>query len=699
MLTFAQSRTIGGVAVFRDVAYREGQRRLTPVFYALPGAVRLAQDADGGPAFDFLWYRGEAGQSADKAGGLATLTVDLALTETEKAGLLAALTAEFGAEGLGPIEVQSIPFKSGTVELAVAGESSGGDLTNQVAGNGPARLLGAEQATFEVDLNADGAALLWQAIDKQLDILEVGYDLVFDARLDDIKLRVWCDAQRAHQSLAARWQAGALTPAEARAGLVEHRLAGFELDSEQPLEPAHRLELEKSGQDVLEKALGSVFFDINRSLRPFDPGMEASLNYTLSESFPVERHAVIRSALRLGVSAQELGNRLRQVTLDGGFFRILEVKVYCTADFSENTVSKVKATLDYDQTGESGRVEEHGEFVFQEGATMATFRTALAAPDLDSYSYEVEVYFRGDPEPLRLERRTVRGTALVLDLDGLGVLRVRAELRDVPFEVVDSAVVEVEYPPKGFSSRFVLDGEHLAGEWEAVTRAPLEPYRYKADWVLRDGSRIEGEWPACSQPQVFLDAPEQLRRKALVQLISAGDFSALAQILVELRMEGESGAPAQFAFTQAGQSATWQPRLGDPAGLRYEVRRTLVDLDGGRRILNPEWAAEDRNILIVSDALRYEVRVVPRLLDLGGALKLALLELEYADADGGNAQRGVLALRLRDEEPGWKIRLARPEYHRYRYRLSVVTSQGERKPPSEWSEAEDEILVLRPPTS
>src|SRR6266849_6424161 len=188
MLTLTDNVRMGVFTVFRDVSFESGARALTSTFYALPDTPRLALDDDGGPAFRFWWYRRTldsvaiaSGGDAARAGGRLIVTVDLGPTGAERAQLSQDLAARFQiAGGESAINLLPMPFVSGTVALACAAESGGtGDFVNQVAGNGPARLAGDEQAAFAVDLTRDGAALLATAIEKKIDVLHVRYDLVF----------------------------------------------------------------------------------------------------------------------------------------------------------------------------------------------------------------------------------------------------------------------------------------------------------------------------------------------------------------------------------------------------------------------------------------------------------------------------------------------------------------------------------------
>jgi hypothetical protein len=712
MITLADSCRLGSSTVFRDVLYRDGQRRYTPRFYVLPDAPRLARAAAGRPAFDFLWYRNrlDAG-TAPSAGGVVTLTVELAPSADERAQLAEAIPAAFAPEVLPSIDIVAVPFKSGTVTLGFAGESGRGELATQVAGNGPARLVGAERATFVVELSRDGAAVLWNAIEDGRDLFHVRYDLVFEHRLDDIELRVWSDARRCHEVATARLRAGSLDARQLTESLVADRLAGVELRSERPLADEHRRALERLGQSLLEASLVGALFDAEAGattattsglshgdrtlpLRPYGDSIQSTLNHTFKESYPVEQHAVLADVLRLGASREQLGERVRLVDLDGGFFRVLEVPIHCTVDFARDLVAAVTARVEYDATGPAGRVHRTGEFLFREGETMQTFRTELAAPALRSYRYDVDVYYRGDPHPARIAYPETDADAIVLDLDGMGVLDVAVELGDVPLDTVRAAVVDLEYPSKGLSHRLILDGEHPGGLWRVAVRERPAPYRYRVAWITVDDRRIEGEWQRSSQRTVWLNAPRDLVQAARVQVIGAGEFTGLAQIVLDLRTTSEADPQeAQVAFSGPGETWTWQPRVADRAAFRYQARRTLVYQDGIVREL--PWTDEDRPVLVVRDQLRADVRIVSRLLDLGGAWQSALLSLEYGDEGDGLHQQTALVLKDREAELGWSIRLGTPDHRRYRYQLTLIPAHGPRKT-LPWQESEDPILVLRP---
>src|SRR5262249_39020571 len=129
----------------------------------------------------------------------------------------------------------------------------------------------------------------------------------------------------------------------------------------------------------------------------FNPASEASLNHTFTESFPFVQHAVSDTLLSIGPRAT-LGDRVRIVELDDGFFHVLEVKVYCAIAFAGSPVTAVIVRLTYDATGSSGRVAFSNELIFQDGSpTVQTFRTVTASAEARSYHWSSEVRYRGAP--------------------------------------------------------------------------------------------------------------------------------------------------------------------------------------------------------------------------------------------------------------------------------------------------------------
>lgn len=708
MLTLAQSLHIGSVTVFRDFIMTVRGPSFTNTFYVVPDFPRWATDDRGEPCFDLTWYKSSSPVDPTKGAGIVTVIVDLSLTADERQALQQKLATQCNLQA-DTLQIMSVPFKAGSAQLALAGESKTGDFVNQLAGSGPAQLNSAEQASFCVDITPDGAALLWQGLQKKLDVFHIGYDLVFEHRLMNVRMTVWCDAKKSYP-IAAQWlQSGGTDPAQLRGNLMDQQLAGIDLASEEPLAAGEAAALQKCGQDVLARALASAMFAPPKSragttgapvLLPYSDAMEASLNMAFSESFPLEQHLVIDSVMHVDLTEEQFARKARIVDSSSGFFDVLDVQIVCPVDFNAGLIASVVVHLEYDATGSSGRVHRAGDYIFDRNSpSIQRFRTEISSRDQTSFIYSADVYYHGDPNPLRLDYPPGSGTAVILNLDNLGILGVRAELRDVPFDVISSAVVNLRYAPRGASGLLILDGKTMSGEWNAIVKENANSFDYKVAWVLKDGRRVEGDWISTKPRTIYLDVPPQLKNNAQVQAVAAGDFSDLAQILLDLRDPRQPDQAVEFAFTKPGDVRVWQTTSASGETFDYQYRRTLVYRDGATRVLDTDWVQENRPVLVVRDEFRFQVRLLARLLDLGGKLKMVVVELAPEDPFGGVQDHKTILLHKKDDSPVWSFRLNTADKHGYRYRLREVPMNGEKRTPSEWQHAESELLVLRPPNS
>ncbi len=706
VLTLADNLRMGAFTIFRDVALsaQGGARTLTSTFYVLPDAPRLARDDDGGPAFRFWWYRRPLDPGAAavvRAGGLLIVSVDLGPTPDERAQLVHDLAARFQFDA-SAVQLLPMPFVSGTVALSFAAESgaagaagaAGGELTRRVAGSGPAKLAGDEQASFAIELTADGAALLAEALDKKLDVLQVRYDLVYEYHLDGVQLHVWCDARKAQATAQAQAALGAVDASALRVALTASRLAGVDITSETPVPADQQAALTALGQKLIEAALAAtVIAEDGKAARPYDPAIAGTLNHTFTSSFPAQQRAVADAILALPADDATRASRVRVVDL-ATEPQPIDVVIVCPIDFSAGLISAVHCFLAYDGTGPDGKpVHRADDFLFRTGTSRATFH-ALASADSRSYRWHAEVFYRDGstavvPEVASDER------LLVIAVDGLGVLDVEVALRDVPLAGVNHVIVDLEYPPKQQAHQLILDGARTADSWQVVV-GDVQPgaLRWRATFLTRDGRRVAGDWRSGGPLRIAVDAPPGLMAMASVQLVAAGDFQGVAQILVELRETASAGA-TQLRFTRSGQTETWTPHLAPGAVLAYQARTTVLGDDGIPHDLG--WTDQDSPLLVVRDRSRFTVQVVARLLDLGGAWSAALVAFEQLDPPAGLDERDTVVLRDRTIDGHWSFHLGSSGQHRYRYQLMLVPKGGGQRRVLPWHDAEDEVLVLRPP--
>jgi len=345
----------------------------------------------------------------------------------------------------------------------------------------------------------------------------------------------------------------------------------------------------------------------------------------------------------------------------------------------------------YDQTGPGGRVARTADFVFRDGVGAQRFRTDLAAPDLRAVGWRAEVHYRGEAEPTVLEQAPTETTAIVLDLDGTGVLAVTVSVREPRWDVAGSATVDLFHPATGDRHRIVLDPTMPTDRWTAVVRTVPGPVRYTVSWHRPGGDVVEPERETVAR-DIVVEPPPSLFAQTGVQLVAVGSFDGLAQLIVEVRT-GPDATAVPFAFTAAGQDAQWSDPGLDPAALAYQSRQTLVDTDGGRTEF--DWVDQDAPVLVAGDQLRFDVLVQPRLLDLGGRYRLALLELAPGMAIP-TRPAATLVLRDRDTVQHWSFRMSAAGESTFWHRLALIPSTGQRTV-GDWIQQRTAIVVPTPP--
>lgn len=722
MLTLADRLQIGALTVYRDVQQGpDGRRHYTSVFYPVPLSPRLAVDAQGQPSLYLLWYRVPAGTAAShplaaKGGGILTVTVELALTADEERQTKQEIARRLPDIAEDAIELRALPVVDGSVLLSFAGESprsngeesagppttEGNDLALRALGTGPASLTGHQRATFLVELSQDGAALLWQALHMGQCVLHASYELRVEFLLDLVRLRLWCDVQKAWPAVvAAAALKEAPTSTQLAARLRDLQLAGYEIVSPVALPPAHTSQLESLAQQLMAAALHEVRNDLQHAVGSggahggsAPAGLALSLNHTFTESYSAVQTETLSTALRPQLDPDQLAQHVCRVDLQSGAFPVLQVQVICCADFSAGLLSAVHVQLEYDETGPSGRIQRSAEFLFRDSLATGQFRIDLASPDKNQYRCTALVYYSGSAEPTKLMFPPSSDSVLVLNLAQLGILQVEVALGDMPLDIVKAVRIELALSEPDVSQTYVLDAGTPLAMWQVVVRTtPLPPYRYRATWIFHDDHRHEGAWQESSAPRLYIGPPPSLGQAAQVLVLAAGDFSALSQAVVRIGVQDQD---ATYSFTAPGQSYTFRPTVMDRALLQYRAQLSLIYRDGTVAVLPA--TDEDRPVFIVRDVLRFDVHVLPRLLDLGGTLGLAILTLEALDGAGIPSQRKNVTLSRRDEDVRWSFRIPAPDQHRYRYQLTLIPKVGPRST-SDWQTSTDEVLVLTPPSA
>lgn len=690
MLTLADARHLIDVTVFRDVSWAGGARALTPTFYLLSDAPALATSDDGGPAYAFYWYRGTA---PPDAGGLLTVGVTASPPLADHDRLVSEIRSAFAVPAGTDVTLVPVPIGSGNVALSFAAEtgpSTGGSLAADIGG-GPARQTGSDTTSFAVALTADGAALLSQALDDGLGLLYAQFDLLMPYVLDDVSLRVWCDVSAACLTAADLLAGGELSPARLVSALTERQLAGTSLSSARPLSADEDKALNDLASTVLADLLPGSLLDDSGKPRAYTADLEQRLNLTLTATYPASRGLNIGANLALPATPAVRESRVS--VFDVGADPLLaRVEVSIAGDMAARGIADVGVRLDYQGTTASGApVRRTGEAVLRPAAPAAVLAFDLATADQRTVQPHIDVHFADGSAPYSFDMAPVDTGILVLDADALGVLVVDVVLGAIDPALGASAIVQFSYGTgTARDATRVLDLSAPAGRWVAVVREPPGPYRWRVSWTA-GATRLEGEWQTDTRHSLVLDAPLGLTPpKTTVTCISAGDFSALAAVIIELRLAPDAQV-AVLQFTRTDQTLTWTA-VEAAAPFAYQARQTVILSTGAHSI--GAWRDEVRTVLIVRDVLHLEVTLVARLLGLGTTARRAVAEIQGPDPATPSA---AVVLTGPDDQPSCSLRLLDPADHQYSYRLTVSPVTGADRS-SGWLSSSSSILVLQPPS-
>ena len=665
------------------------------------------------------------------------------------------------------LKLGMVPISEGTVTIAVLAETPGaeapaGEFVASLVGVGRVSMTGRQRASFAAKLTLDGAVLLWKMIEKDLRAVRVAYDLRFNHRLDAVRMVVWARADKAYHALQEQWQnlsdnaswSETHTPSShtytfsrdqsssARdiisTTLRASELSGVEVTPEAGADviSAEQLaELTRYGEDMLKDFLTSTFLEwkpgegvefteqptlatelpeLNGKkyghhgisaykLKQWDETMSASLNHVYKSKAVVTGNLAPNDNLGNILGGRDVAELRTQIELAADWYKFLDVQVLCTTDFDEDPVDLVKVHLRYEGKGPLGDIVTVKDLAFRKNTAPQRFSTYLSELRHRTYSYELEVYYRGATQTY-----TTRGeseeTILVLDTDRLGVLRLDIQMGLVDWERIRQVLVKLSHGA-GSSRRqieFALDEKRQSYRWiEVVGNEINDPYTYEVTYVDRGGQHIVMDPERSRSRSLIFNQPFQEDHE--VVLVPAGSFGAgglLSQVVVSLRYKDQANdyvVEDTFTLAKEGESRVWKVPLIDKTLRRYEYRVTVFYSDGVTR--EDAWRSSDSTILAVGDPYGFRVQILPFLLkNAPGAFLFGTLTLRFHDEAAGIHAEKTLELTDFSKPLTWRFRLGAPERHTYRYQLTLFTADGRALPQPESEESKD-VLVLMPPVA
>ncbi|MDM7853469.1 hypothetical protein [Cellulomonas alba] len=788
MITTTGQRTVEGCTVFLD-----DTDALT--VYVMPQSPHIALDADGKPLFSLVQYRRpldkvpEADRATKLGGGLLTFSVDLARTAEQEAAIRKAVAADPQVQALlaapatdrvdysswwateingdlaklaAALKISAVPVETGSVAVAVDGEpTAGGEFVTTLVGAGKASMTGDERAAFVSKLTLDGAALLWDLIDKNMATIWVGYEFTFTSRLDGVTMICHADTLKTFNATQEQWQdlseSGSYrdtysdsseTHSYSHASSTSARDIITKIASDTGsawvkvipsasttvVTPEMLTQLTTQGWTLISNFLADKLLAATNP-DDFKPGDDPTLTTQLADggggrkyggdsvdSYKLKKvdettsgnfdarfdeKATVTTTLAPNdnlsniLQGRPVSQFCTRIDLDPQFFRYVDVEVSCTADFVNEPVDVVKAHLEYHGVSGGNKIDAAKDLEFTKDATgPQIFSTYLAAPDQTTFSYAVDVFYRGSTTTMHLQGKA-NGSALVLDTDTLGILAV-----DLQVGIVDWTrfkAVQVDLTSGTASESFVLTSGAQSATWVEVVGAQITaPYTYQVTWVDLGNQQIAQPPAQSTNRRLVLDQPE--RESLSVTLVPAGSFGEgglLSKIVTALRyLDPANSYQQSTTITMAGDGdvKTWDVPLVNPALRSFDYQVNVFYSDGLTRS-DDTWITTDRTVLPVGDPYGWRVQFLPYLLkNAAGSWAFASLHVSFTDAEGHIAVEQDFPITDFTAPVVWRFRLAAPERHEYTYQLTLYTSDQKQVVLDPVHETK-EVVVLQPPAA
>lgn len=656
------------------------------------------------------------------------------------------------------IKLGAVPISDGTVGIAVLGESGDtpGEFVSTLVGAGRVSVTGRQRAAIMAKLTLDGSVLLMEMVARKLAAIRIGYDLTFHHRLDAVNMSVWCHAAKAYRSIQEQWASlqDNASWSEKHSGnssyytfshdesssarniinkvITASEASGVEITPEagaDVLPPEQIAELQKIGYDMIKDFVAATFLtwqpgegDMPNEepelqtqlatqngkeyghhgieyyhLKDWNESMSADLAFTFRQKAVVKGFLGPQDNLANLLGDRRVDDFVTQIDLDADWFKYLDVQVICTADFDQDPVDLVTATLAYQARGPQGQVDERKSFSFTKTAPTGRFATFLAGPGLRGYTYEYEVHYKGSAATYRGSGRH-DGDVLVLDADRLGVLRVDLQIGLVDWDQIRQVHVKLSYGTGGDrrQTEFTLDKETQNRTWVEAIGKPIDaPYTCEVSWVDVNNQRLVDAPITSRASQLVLNQPIGDSMEVVVS--PAGTFGdLLSQVVVALRYrDGDYLVDDVFTFAKS-EPKVWKVPLRTTTLRQYDYRVTVFYTDGVTR--EDDWRSTDKAILAVGDPFGYRVQISPYLLkEPAGRWAFAVVRLRFSDPDEGILAEKDLEITDFSKPLFWRFRTAAPDRHTYRYEVSLFKPDGTEVKIPERDETR-EVLVLVPPT-
>lgn len=616
-------------------------------------------------------------------------------------------------------------WKSGKVTMNAPQSAA---LVNGKIGERPASLIGNNVAAFSIDLTADGATFMEQALvgrdgrgATDLTPIQVEYRLTMLAKLPPAKMYVKFDAARLYHSVRELFHEHQncsddyFTSESSINTAIEAGLITIKIDSGGIDDPDITRMLMQQATSMVQELLTQRFaakekakpedwevdakdsaevYRLKRETEVDMTSVEQTMELSTTTTYEIAPQGTLQAFF---TKVQDMTPFVRVIdTNRDSFFKTLGLKARAFANWEEDAIAFVELEVKYEQRGEV-KVQSF-TFTPADHEPRSWDPALIAGKREFSFRWRVGFEGRSPGDWSTWEKSTTRD--LNVSIETPGKLDVEVTGVGLDFEnVLDAVLVHLRYedaprdvPLVGRS--LLISKERPSGKWTRQLFVPWDkPVEYRVEYLLKSGTMVSKDWTKTDGPSenVLVSRPN-VDLLDLV-LIPAGRWTGVIQAVISLRyVDGTYQKDTQINFSTAEEFKEWSVLLlnNNRRKFEYKILATFVNGD----VQETLWLSREGDQavpVLVEGPPRLEVKVYAPGHDFV-MTPLIKVDLEYDDAAGTRDQES-LTLASKDDIKQWSIAIRKGGPRTYRYKVTYFPASADpvHRP---WQVTDTEILTI-----
>jgi hypothetical protein len=597
-------------------------------------------------------------------------------------------------------------------------------ISHRVA-EGPLSLVGNEVASASFDLTAAGATLIRKTLTNpdgtgatDLVPIQAEFQMKFLARIPPVKVMATADSSSLYTSIQSIYHdyedngcdedslvhfEHHLETAE-QSGLITVKLDTGTLELTDDLAQQLRSDALKTVQDLIKDRMFEKrpappapaddktkdFVSRDSDVYYFKSSYDAAsmhIGYTEElqsvKAWPVNPQGTLQAFLA-GVPAAEMSQYIRRLDLSDSLFESLQLEVTVFADWADEPISFVDCQLKYSGVDENNQqVDKFETLTFTKDHTSEVWDPSLIGSKRQ-YSYRWRVGFTGREPGEFSDWQEETSPRLNLTVADPGKVAVKVLAGNVNFAQTTRQVqVDLEYAAPGVDPETVTlmlnSGQQEQQYQRYIYTAWNRPVRYRTRFFLQNDQTLESDWGSTTSRQLVINEPPS-NRKLDVQLVPVGDWTDVAQTVVDLRYAGADGDTAEGVYVLKGtdEFRSWMVVLKDPTKRKFSYK-VLTSFKDGSPPATSGWqeAESDQSLpILVKRSPHLSVNLFAELVNFDDT-PIVMVKLGYHDDLGSIHKSQTFPLRRGAEPATWSFPIADDRRRSYLQQITYNTADGD----------------------